>query len=276
MDRIFNRDCAYRAFNWLYMPVKAKREHRFVSSQSVEDVRNDVLAGRCRNLEYLFKKRFQWMNYYIKPNEKGIELGSAMGLSRLYINGDYITTDITNYPWIDRTINALNMNVETSSIDYIIANNVVHHLSSPYRFFSECSRVLKPKGRLIIQDVNASLAFRTLLNITKHEGYSKEVDVFDPYGVCKENEKPWSANNAIVNLLFDDKKKFERHFPFKIVHDKPVEFFIWLVSGGVAQLIKTIPLPLVALNMLNKIDSFLIRISKKIFPMQRQIVCEKT
>lgn len=51
-----------------------------------------------------------------------------------------------------------------NSFDVIICSNSFHHYPNPQRFFDSAKRVLRPEGRLILQDYTAphfaSLFFR--------------------------------------------------------------------------------------------------------------------
>ena len=110
----------------------------------------------------------------------------------------------------------------------------------------------------------------------KHEGYSYEADPFDENNICNDPDDLWSGNNALPNLLFDNIKKFEKHFNYRSIFQRHTEFLIFPLSGGVTAKTKTIQLPLNILKIINGFDRFLIGISKNTFALQRQIVLEKT
>ena len=89
---------------------------------------------------------------------------------------------------------------------------------------------------------------------------------------CNDPLDPWSANCVVPNLLFDDIKQFEKHFPFQQIHHSYSEFLMLLISGGVTAKTKTINFSSGVLNWIDKIDDFLIKLNKNIFALQRQIV----
>jgi hypothetical protein len=132
--------------------------------------------------------------------------------------------------------------------------------------------VLRKGGRLIIQEVNLSLLLRFLFQITKHEGYSYNFDVFNGSTKCNDPGDPWSSNNAIQNLLFDDIERFENNFNFKIIYNQYSECIIWPLSGGVASVIASVTIPGAILKIIEKVDNLLILFSKNIFALQRKIV----
>ncbi len=81
------------------------------------------------------------MNQFIDPEEEGIEIGCGSGLSKLYIKSNrFKLTDVFANPWVDQRVDALSMPYSDSSLDYIVSNNMIHHLASPMAFFRECSR----------------------------------------------------------------------------------------------------------------------------------------
>jgi len=254
-----------------------QEEHKLAQVGDLTKAREHFFEHKPKNLYYLLDKRYTWMNEYISEDAKGLEVGCGAGFSKEYIeNENFLLTDYTDDEWLDKKVDALNMPFEDSEMDYIIASNMIHHLSKPYLFFEECSRVLKPGGRLIIQDVNGSLMMRFMLKILNHEGYSYEVDPFNKETECCDPENLWAGNNVITNLLFDDMQKFEKEFPFKSEKMVYREFLIFLISGGVTAKTKTIHLPRWVLNIINAFDRLLIAISKKVFALQIQVVLKNT
>jgi ubiquinone/menaquinone biosynthesis C-methylase UbiE len=258
-------------FSKTFFPQPTENKMKHVGD--VASARAHFLTNRPSNLTFLLEKRYSWMNDFIDKASHGIEVGCGTGLSKEFIkHRAFKLTDIANYDWVDCYVDALQMPFKDSSLDFIISSNMIHHLARPAIFFNECSRVLKKDGILIIQEINASLMMRTILRLMRHEGYSYNIDVFNPNINCNDPHDAWSANCALPNLLFDDKEKFERFFPFKIIHQKYTEFFICLFSGGVIAKTKTINLPHYVLKLVDRFDNLLIILGKKVFPLQRQLV----
>ena len=165
------------------------------------------------------------MNDYIKPGMKVLEVGSGSGFSRLYINHPIILSDMESKPWIDKVVDATNINFNDSSIDVIIASHAIHHFYNPAIFLRECSRVLKKEGVILVSETYTSLMMRLILNLMKHEGYSYDVNVFDYETVCNDKKDPWSANCAIPELLFDNKEKFNNFFKDLQIENKNLKSF---------------------------------------------------
>jgi SAM-dependent methyltransferase len=219
------------------------------------------------------------MNRFIKKNDKGIEVGAGTGVSKEFIKSEFFkTTDYANNEWLDvKMIDALNTEFESESLDFIISSNMIHHVPYPILFFEEMNRILKPGGKLIIQEINCSASMRFLLKLMRHEGYDFTINVFDRKLICTDPEDLWSANCAIPNLLFDNLEDFSNKISgFKVIHTGFSEFLLFINSGGVISKTKYIPLPISILKIIKLIDNILISISPSFFALQRQIVLIKT
>ncbi len=254
-------------------------ENRMKQEGDVAKARDYYFGGAPLNLKFLLEKRFGWMNEFIKNEDTGIEVGCGTGLSKLFIKcRNYRITDYANNEWLDdKMVDALNTPYTDNSLDFVVSSNMIHHVPYPTEFFEEMNRILKPNGVLIIQEINCSWAMRRVLKLMRHEGYDYTINVFDKNLICTDPNDLWSANCAIPNLLFDDKTKFQQHFPyFNIEKISFSELFLFLNSGGVIAKTKCLRLPRFMLRFVNFIDKLLVGISPNTFALQRQIVLRKT
>jgi SAM-dependent methyltransferase len=245
----------------------------------LRNAREKYLAGSNRNLLHLLKNRFTWMNDFLLVGDEGVELGAGIGASRDFLKvKSLLLTDFQDSEWLDKKyLDALNTGLPSESFDFIIASNLIHHLAFPKVFLDECHRLLKPGGRLIIQEIYSSFLMRLVLRIMKHEGYDETVDVFNSEIACNQVDDPWSANCSVPKKLFSSKKKFELAFPgWQIIHNKKVEFLQFLNSGGVVAKTFHIPLSEKLLKGQDKIDTFLCFLNPSFFALQNQIVLEKS
>lgn len=250
--------------------------HLFQDQMDITKEREYFLEKRPSTLNYLLENRYKWMNSYISSDDKGIEIGCGTGLSKLFIKSEnFRLTDFIKNTWVDEVADALNLPFEDSSLDYIIASNVIHHLAKPSRFFKECSRVLRDGGRIIIQEAYLSLMLRVLSRITANEGYSYNYNVFDENINLNAGDDPWDANVAIPTMLFAEADKFEQHFNFKVSKIKYSECLLWPLSGGIAPVSFRINLPRSILRLVEIIDKVLVKVSKDIFALQMQVVLQK-
>jgi SAM-dependent methyltransferase len=204
-------------------------------------------------------------------------LGSGAGFAREFVsNPNLKLTDVVQRPWIDEEVDALALPWEDESLDAIVCSHMIHHLASPTQFFSKVSRKLKPGGRIVIQEINTSYLMRLMLRMMRHEGWSREVDVFDESCVANDPRDPWSANCAIPELLFKDVAKFESNHPeYRVIHHELRECFIFLISGGVIAKTKTIQLPWFALRGVALLDRALVKVMPSMFALGRFVVLEK-
>lgn len=237
--------------------------------------RSSFLESRFNNLEYLLKKRFEWMNQYLDGKEKILELGSGAGFSPLYIKSKNLKlSDVEKRLWTHVVIDALDTKLPDASQDVIICSHMIHHLAQPLIFLDEMSRVLKPGGMLIIQEINTSWFMRLILYVMKHEGWSYDINVFDRKQICNDSRDPWSANCAIPELLFESKERFERSVPaFRIEKNTLSEVLLFPLSGGVIARSRFIPeLPMFALKIVDLIDSILVKTMPGLFASGRSVV----
>lgn len=244
----------------------------------VTNARKIYLDGSNRNLGRLLRNRFTWMNSFVSSDDEGLELGAGIGASRDFLNvKSFMLTDFLDSDWLDvKNVDALATEFDSERFDFIIASNMIHHLAFPKIFFDECHRILKPGGKLIIQEIQTSIVMRIVLRMMRHEGYDETINVFDESKPCNQPGNPWSANCSIPKLLFRSYEKFEEaQINWKIVHDRKVEFFQFLNSGGVVAETRYLPLNNFFLNIQDYIDKLLCALAPDLFALQRQTVLEK-
>ncbi len=252
--------------------------NRMLHEGDVPRARAYYFDGAPANLKYLLEQRFSWMNRFIEAGDSGVEVGCGTGLSKEFIRaGSYLLTDLADYDWLDVTqVDALATPFEVGQFDFVVSSNMIHHVPRPVQFFREMARILKPGGRLIIQEINASLTMRVLLRLMRHEGYSFAPDVYDEATICTDASDPWSANCAIPNLLFDDLQQFEQRVPeFRAIHHAYRECLAMMNSGGVIAKTACVPLPRPLMHVVGGVDRVLSGLLPNVFALQRQIVLER-
>jgi SAM-dependent methyltransferase len=259
-----------------YRPARA--DNRMHGEGDVRAARENFFARRGGNLEFLLRRRYEWMNEYIQPSDRGIEIGCGTGVSKLFIRAaEHRLTDYADHEWIDvKNVDALATPFPDAEFDFVVSSNMIHHVPQPLQLFAEMRRILKPGGFLLVQEINASLSMRLVLRLMRHEGYAFDANVFDPDEICTDPKDLWSANCAIPNLLFDDRAEFERNIPFfRIERSTFSEFFLFLNSGGVIAKTVSVPLPQFALRALERVDQLLAGSLPQVFALQRQIALRK-
>lgn len=253
-------------------------ENKMSDEGNVEKARQFYKEFKPTNLEFLLRSRYEWMNDYLDSKTEVYELGAGAGFSREFIKHPSLKlTDVTKRAWIDLEVDALDLSsFKDNSVDAFICSHMIHHLAYPTHFLKDCERVLKPGGTILIHEINTSFFIRFLLRLMRHEGWSYQRDVFDDSQPANVPEDPWSANCAIPEMLFKDKKRFESFFPnLKLEKNKLCECLIFPLSGGVISKRKTIQLPMFCLKLIDHLDRLLVRSFPSIFALGRKVVIRK-
>ncbi len=252
---------------------------RLLSVGEVAESRESFFKNRPRNLDFLLRCRYEWMQEFISKSQYGLEIGAGAGFSRLYFVGyNYILSDMESNPWLDKVFDATKIPLQDNSLDYIFESNVIHHISRPLNFFDEAYRTLKPGGVLLIQDVWGSFFLRTLLRIFRTEGYSYNLDVFDrSIDIC-DPRRLWAGNNVALNLLFEEKEsQFKVSISTGLLVEK-IEFsecFIFPLSGGVTSRFAVPQLPEFLLRALLRLDSAITNVAPHLLSLQVRVVMRK-
>ena len=256
---------------------------KFNNTKKIIDVKNTISLfkkNKNKNLYFLIKKRFEWINSFIGRGKKGLEVGAGAGFSKIFTkNKSILVSDFTNDTHLDiKNLDAQDTKLKSRSFDYIIAANMIHHLPYPMKFFKEMNRILKKNGKLIIFEPNCSILLQIIMLITRHEEIDFTKNVWNSKNSCINNNHPWNGNNAIPDLIFDNKIKFKKNFKknFKIIYEDFSECFTFINSGGVYSKNFYIPLNNFLLNSIFVIENLLIKIFPKIFALGRKIVLIKT
>mgnify|MGYP006184746013 CR=1 FL=1 len=251
-----------------------------IKDDDVYNSRKKIFQSNNKNLDFLLRKRFLWMNDYIKNKKIIIELGSGNGcIKKILKNKKIILTDIVKYPWIKKKIDMKKMNLGKkyyNMVDIFIFNHSLHHCSNPYMTLKKISKYLKKNGLIVMNEPEASFFLRLIQYLLDDEGWSFNVNIFSKKKDIFKPLNPWLSNTATAHLLFANEKKFNRHFPnYKIEKNELSEFLIFINSSGVNQNIFHVPLNYFFNSLLNLIDKILISIFPKLFPMNRSIIIKK-
>jgi len=253
-----------------------KKSNSFLKKEKVIDVYRNFNQNN-KNLFFLIKKRFNWMNNYISEKNIGIEIGSGAGFSKFFIKSkkNYLS-DITSYFFLDyKKLDAQKMKFK-KKFNYIIASNVIHHLPYPVSFFYSAHKALKRKGKIIIFEPNCSLLLKLIIKITKHESYDFSRKIWKKERMIN-SKNIWNGNNATPNLIFDNKKLFKKNLGhlYRIKYHNYCECLIFILSGGVYSKSPKIKLNFFFLKLLNLFDIVLSFLAPKLFSLGQKIVLEK-
>src|SRR5919205_1357071 len=120
-------------------------QNRMKNEGDVRAARRHFLTTHSKNLKFLLRHRYEWMNEYIGPNDRGIEIGCGTGISKHFIRaGSYQLTDYAEHDWIDvKNVDAMATPFADGAFDFVVSSNMIHHIAQPLRFFEEMRRILK-------------------------------------------------------------------------------------------------------------------------------------
>ncbi|MFN7939206.1 MAG: class I SAM-dependent methyltransferase [Bryobacteraceae bacterium] len=259
-----------------YQPVHV--DNRMRGEGDVIAARADFAARKSMNLFNLLQSRYRWMNRYIDSESLGADIGCGAGLSEKFIHCKRLF--LTDYAWQDfldvAGVDALRLPFREGSLNFLILTNVIHHLPYPLRFFQEARRVLASGGVILIHEVHASLLFRCILRLMRHEGYSFDINPFAEDFVCTRPDDPWAGNNALPRVLFQDWKRFFEESPgWELLLDEKCECLSFLNSGGVTAKTVYVPLPRVLLSAVDWIDTAAVRLAPDLLALGRRIALRK-
>jgi SAM-dependent methyltransferase len=182
-----------------------------------------------------------------------IELGSGPGFAREFIPTLELT-DVVAAPWHDRELSADAIGGADASIGALVLFDVLHHLSSPRRFFDEAVRVLRPSGRIVLCEPLISPMSYPVYKFLHEEPVDLSVDPLadQSQGMLAEKD-PFDSNQAIPTVLFGrERAAFERAFPaLKIVAVERLAGLSYPASGGFS---RRALLPGVIWNALHQIE----------------------
>jgi len=131
-----------------------KDDYPYISSELDKEDYHDLLDCGCGTgpmISLLYEKDSSKHYTGLDITPRMIEVGKSKNLEGV----DWIVGDCENLPF------------EENSFDVIICSNSFHHYPNPQKFFDSVRKVLRPGGRLILQDYTAPKVVLWLMNHTE-------------------------------------------------------------------------------------------------------------
>lgn len=262
---------------WKSTYYPAAGEDRLAGHGDYGATRERFFSKPHSNLRFLIRERYAWMKPYLDGRDHVVELGAGPGLSREFLAARRLElTDVIANDWLDRQVDAMNLPYAPGSLDAVICSQMIHHVPEPAALLKSIGTVLRPGGVLLVNESKASLCHRLLMWAMRHEGWSYDVDLLGGEGSMKNSPDPLAGNNAVADLLFDDRAAFRAAFPgLAIERDEFTEFLVFLLSGGVGGKVFTVELPESALVAVRGFDRLLVGALPGIFALARRLVIVK-
>ena len=131
-----------------------KDDYPYISSELEKEDYHDLLDCGCGTgpmISLLYEKDPAKHYTGLDITPRMIEVGKSKNLSGV----DWVVGDCEDLPF------------DENSFDVIICSNSFHHYPNPQKFFDSVKRVLRPGGRLILQDYTAPKVILWLMNHTE-------------------------------------------------------------------------------------------------------------
>ena len=131
-----------------------KDDYPYISSELDKEDYHDLLDCGCGTgpmISLLYEKDATKHYTGLDITPRMIEVGKSKNLEGV----DWIVGDCENLPF------------KENSFDVIICSNSFHHYPNPQKFFDSVRKVLRPGGRLILQDYTAPKVVLWLMNHTE-------------------------------------------------------------------------------------------------------------
>ena len=194
------------------MLFKRRYISKSIKSPNIFENRKKIFSSNSPNLIYLLEKRFKWMEQYINKKKIIIELGSGNGcIKKILKNKKIILTDIIKYPWINKKIDMMKVNLGKKyfkKVDVFIINHSLHHCANPYLCLEKMSKYLKNNGVILINEPETSFMLKLIQIVLDDESWSLNDQVFQKNKNLFNPKNPWISNTAIAQLLFKDTENF--------------------------------------------------------------------
>lgn len=182
-------------------------------------------------LRCIYETWYTRVHSFLKPGLT-LEVGAGTGNFKSFMGEVCISSDVTFAPWLDCVCDAMRFPIRGEACSNVVCFDLIHHLSEPMQFFSECLRVLTPAGRLIAVEPYLSAVGLVARKFCHHEDISLQKPSY-PTGTSS-GKNPLDANLAIPTDLFEWRfAHFARSFPeFRLIRKELFEFFAYPLSGG--------------------------------------------
>ena len=140
-----------------------------------------------------------------------VEVGSGPGFARAFVP-DLELTDLVKAPWHDRQVSAEALPYADASLGGLVLFDVLHHIPSPRRFFTEATRVLKAGGRIVMCEPYIGPLSYPVYKLFHDEPLRMFVD---PLALgATDGRDPFDSNQAIPPGLFGrSRAAFARELP---------------------------------------------------------------
>ena len=156
-----------------------------------------------------------------------IEVGAGTGNFKRWLEARSRicwTLDVLPGKYVDLQADALQLPFGGESVDNIVMIDALHHFARPLAFLKQATRVLRPRGRVLLVEPFVSAWGSFVYRYLHHERVDFD---FEESTAAKE---AWDGNAAIPRLTL---ARVEREVPgLRVLRTRYCEFLSYPLSGG--------------------------------------------
>lgn len=177
----------------------------------------------------------EWYGFLIRELPVGIEpvleIGSGPGFLK-ELMPELISSEVFHCPGVDLLLDGHHLPFADASLRAIVMTDVLHHLTSPSRFFEVAGRCVKRDGVLAMIEPWVTPWSRIVYSHLHHEPFDPDTPTWE----LGAGPPLSTANGALAWIIFQrDRERFESDYPeWKVRLVEPAMPFRYLLSGGVS------------------------------------------
>lgn len=210
--------------------------HRLTRDLPLDDPRTTLARRRVLHEKVLLRGVYEdWYRALaaaLPPFEgRVLELGAGAGFLDEHLP-DLVRSEVFWLPGIDVVLDGLALPFGDGALRAIAMTNVLHHLPSVDRFFTDAARCVRPGGTVAMIEPWSTPWSRLVYRRLHHEPFDPDAVAWQAAG-----DGPLSrANGALPWILFvRDRERFaKRHPEWLLRRIEPMMPLRYLIAGGVS------------------------------------------
>ncbi|MET0552001.1 MAG: class I SAM-dependent methyltransferase [Vicinamibacteria bacterium] len=136
---------------------------------------------------------FRQMLAGVPRNRVVLEVGAGPGLLTEWARAlrpdlRWVATDLLAAPWNDVVADASRLPLRSSSVDHVVALDVLHHLADPQAFFAEAARVTRAGGSVVMIEPWVTPWSYPIYRFAHQEGCTLAIDPRHPFRTGAEKD----------------------------------------------------------------------------------------
>lgn len=199
-----------------------------------------------------------------------LQLGAGAGFLSKYYPG-MVNSDVADFDGVNVIADVHNLQFEDEFFANIVGIDVLHHFARPGLALRECTRVLRPGGRLVLIEPWAGSLGQFFFRFVHHEDC---MDIVNPWDEAfPEPKNPMDGNASIpITILHRRASELRQHVPdIRISKTEPFGCLSYLLTGG----FQKIGLPAPVIRIFYTMENLLPRSIMAFVALRAMFVLEK-